>query len=259
MSTDDDVIYELLLQIDSNQFAITDRDAYIEFEDERYGFVAPIVNGAAYLSVEAGTLPSGGIPVDVLVEAFRAGRVFFYATRYDPVGRQLYDAPLLVWYRTLNDYDDTVLRDYDDDWYATYYYDYWYPYFYDRYPFRYGYGTISGGSYYPVHRRNYKTFRHVRGRRDRPPTHGSYGRYSVGNFQHRPRGRNIVAQQAGRFGGGFGGSPRGRPVTSIGGSGRVGRSFGGIGRGFGSSGGGRGGGRSVGGGGGRSAGGGKKK
>lgn len=230
---EDDSIQELLFQIDSNQFSQTDRDAYIQFDDIEYGFTAPIVNGGSYLSVERGTLPAGGIPLTIFESAFNNGDIQFFSTLYDPVGRELYDAPILIWYRTLGDY--SFAYPYNNDVYAEYS-DYWYPYLYNYYPIHFAYSRINSKSYYPVHRRNYFKFP----RRSRLPINGSHARYSIGNFVNRRpvmsptnsyghssiRTTRMSGGGGGRggmggTGGGRGGGPGGRGGGGGGGGGRM--------------------------------------
>ena len=178
-----DRIYELVIEIDSNQFSQTDREAYIKFEDENFGFIAPVISGVAYLTIGDG-LTQNGIPVDVLIDAFKYGKVYLFSSIYDPVGRTLYDAPLLIRYRTLADYD------YVDD---SNFYDSAWPYNYtNRYRWNYARGTIYGHhSVSHVPKKQFSNFPRYRtgGNRMRPS--GSYGRYKMGNFSHSNRSNHV--------------------------------------------------------------------
>lgn len=184
-----DTIYELVIQIDSNQFARTDREGYIKFDDEKYGFIAPIIDGTAYLRVGDG-LSQGGIPVDVLVYAFENGQVYFFSSIYDHVGRRLYDAPIWILYRTLDAYNYV-----DDDYYDESAWPFSYS---NRYPWNYARGTIYGHrTMQRVSRKHFSKFpthRQVHGN-NRMRTSGSYGRFNMGNFSRSNR-PTYVAQKS---------------------------------------------------------------
>lgn len=236
MSTnfENDLIQELLFQIDSNQFSTTDREAYVIYDDDQYGFIAPVVNGAMYVSVSEGTLPQNGIPVSTFEDAFYSGKVQFFSSKYDPVGRQLYDAPLLIWYRTLGDY--SFEYPYNNDNFIEYS-DYWYPYLYDYYPLHFAYSSINSRSYYPVANRDYVKFGRIRGRRNHLPMRSTYRRYNLGNFQNTFHGSrtNISGPRMGGGGGrmnrgGGGGRMGGGGGGRMGSGGRGGRMGGGGGR-----------------------------
>jgi len=181
------VIYELLIEIDSNQFARTDREGYIQFIDQNYGFVAPIISGTAYLTVGNG-LSQSGIPVEVLINAFQSGNVYFFGSVYDPVGKPLYDAPIFIRYRTLSNYDyiDEAYFD-ESSW----------PYNYNnQYLWNYATGTIYGHrSVSRVPRKQFSHFNRKRLGGDRMRSSGSYGRYRMGNFSHSNRS-NFVSQRS---------------------------------------------------------------
>jgi hypothetical protein len=212
-----------------------------------------------YISVKDGTLPSNGIPLHVLLDAFNSGKITLFTTVYDISGQTLYDAPLLMWYRTLGDYN--FLYPFYNDYFDNYYSDYWYPYLSNYYPFHYASSTIHGGGYRRVPHDGFRRFPRPVGR---PTPHGPYGQYRVGAMQHRtaptstPSGiSRLPGNTSGqsRFGGGYGGSAGGVLRSGGGGGGGFGGGRSGGGGGGGRGGGGGGGGRG-GGGGGRGGGGG---
>jgi len=263
-----DSVQEVVFKINSNQFAQTDRDAYLSYDEPTYGFSAPVINGTVYLSVKDGTLPANGIPVKVLLNAFNTGQISLFSSVYDATGQAFYDAPLMIWYRTLGDYN--FLYPFYDDYYNNYYSDYWYPYLYNYYPFHSAYSTIHGGGYRRVPRDGFRHFPRPVGRTNVPLPKGPFGKYGTGAMQHRTPGSSPMSKPSSisrlpgsvsgqtRFGSGFGGSAGGVLRGGGGGGGFRGGGGGGGGFGGGRGGGGGGGGGGRGGGGGGGGGGGRR-
>lgn len=190
-----DIVYELVITIGSNQFSQTDREAYIQFDDENFGFLAPIIGGAAYLKAGDG-LSRNGIPLQILIDALKNGDVHFYSSIYDPVGRKLYDMPIWIRYRTWNDYDIELQNAYYQD-------SSWPNYFTDYYPWNYATGTVYSRSFSRVPSKSFRKFPQHRQRwgQDRMRASGSYGRFKMGNFSQTNRS-HFVSQKSGSSRGG---------------------------------------------------------